>query len=99
MAIWIDPSGEETRALEAATEWQGKKVIEIGCGDGRLTQRLASLNPSMIEALDADKALVRSARINLPAEYVQKVKFQVGQAESLKFKPGTFDTALFSWSL
>ena len=99
MAIWIDPSGDETKALQAATEWQGKKVIEIGCVDGRLTQRLASLNPSMIEALDTDKTLVGTARINLPAEYVQKVKFQVGQAESLKFRPGTFDTALFSWSL
>ena len=43
MSIHVDPEGNEVRALERVAEWRRKRVLEIGCGGGRLTLRLAAL--------------------------------------------------------
>jgi len=43
MALRIDPEKNEVHALKAMTDWRKKRVIEIGCGNGRLTRRLAQL--------------------------------------------------------
>lgn len=47
MAIKVDPEQNEVRALERVTHWCRKDVIEIGCGDGRLTLHLAWLGAFM----------------------------------------------------
>ncbi|SRR5258707_11808846 len=99
MALVIDPAKDEVRALRQAAQWLGKEVIEIGCGDGRLTLRLASLGPSHIEALEPTPALIRAARDYLPAPYAEKIHYHVGHAEKLKYPEGTFDIAVFSWVL
>jgi|SRR5581483_2629475 len=99
MALVMDPAGAEIRALKRAVEWRDKHVIEIGCGDGRLTQRLASLGVEKILALEADAALVRNARRQLPKRFIGRVHFRVGQAEHLPAKGGQFDLAVFSWVL
>jgi cyclopropane fatty-acyl-phospholipid synthase-like methyltransferase len=41
MTVRIDPEGNETDALFALVELEGQEVLEIGCGDGRLTWRYA----------------------------------------------------------
>jgi ubiquinone/menaquinone biosynthesis C-methylase UbiE len=99
MALSMDPAGDETLALEKATEWTGKRVLEIGCGEGRLTLRLASLGPAGIVAIDPDPDLIKSARANLPEAERGRIQFHVSQAQDLKYKPGTFDTVVFSWAL
>jgi ubiquinone/menaquinone biosynthesis C-methylase UbiE len=99
MALVIDPARDEVRALKTIAEWRGKQVIEIGCGDGRLTLRLASLGPARLEALEPGPQLIRAARQNLPERYAEKVHYHVGQAEKLKYPQATFDIAVFSWVL
>jgi ubiquinone/menaquinone biosynthesis C-methylase UbiE len=95
----VDPAGDEIRALAKAAEWTGKRVLEIGSGEGRLTLRLASLGPAEIVAIDPDPDSIKAARKSLPASEKQRVKYHVGQAQNLKYKPGTFDTVVFSWAL
>jgi ubiquinone/menaquinone biosynthesis C-methylase UbiE len=99
MALIIDPAKEEVRALRKATNWRGKRVTEIGCGDGRLTLRLASLGPWKIQALDPDPKLIHNARKNIPERYADRIDYHLGHAEKLKFSAGTFDIAVFSWVL
>lgn len=99
MTVTIDPDGVETRALAGATTWRGKQVIEIGCGDGRLTQRLVSLGASEVHALDPEAKLIHAARKNLPKRYAKRIEFQVGNAERLAFPSNRFDLAVFSWVL
>ena len=99
MTLTMDPAGDETRALEKATEWTGKRVLEIGCGEGRLTLRLASLGPAGIVAIDPDPDSIKSARKALPASEKHRINYRMGQAQNLKYKPGTFDTVVFSWAL
>jgi len=99
MALIIDPAKDEIRALKKAVDWRGKRVLEIGCGDGRLTLRLASLRPLKIEALDPDAKLIRAARKDLPARFAKRIHYQIGNTGYLKFPDSTFDILVFSWVL
>ena len=99
MVLIIDPAKDEVRALKKAIDWREKRVLEIGCGDGRLTLRLASLGPQQIEALEPDAKLIRAARKALPARYAKRIHYRVGSTAHLKFPENTFDIVVFSWVL
>lgn len=98
MTLRIDPEKNEVHALKAMTTWRGKRVLEIGCGNGRLTQRLANLG-AQVDAIDANKELIATAKKELPARLAERVKFKVGSALELKYPKPTFDIVVFAWSL
>ena len=99
MPLIIDPAKVEAQALKQAVAWRGKRVLELGCGAGRLTLRLASLGPSRIDALDPDPDEIRLARRNLPARLRGLIHYGVGQAEHIRKSDGAFDIVVFSWAL
>ena len=99
MALVIDPAGDEIRALRGITNWRGKRILEVGCGDGRLTLRLAEFNPEKIIAFDPDPKLIRTARRTLPKKYDKRIEYRVGSAEHVKQKANLFDIVVFSWVL
>ena len=98
MPLYIDPEQNEVRALKQATDWRGRRVLEIGCGDGRLTRRLARLG-ARVRAIDPDAALIRAARRGLPKRFASQVRFQVGRSGRLEYPRETFDIVVFSWVL
>jgi ubiquinone/menaquinone biosynthesis C-methylase UbiE len=99
MTLKVDPARNELRALKRVTSWRGKQVLEVGCGDGRLTQRLASLGAAKIIALDPDAKLIRIARQNVAERFAHRISFRVGHAERLSFRANSFDRVVFSWVL
>ena len=99
MALIIDPAGGEIRAMKTIVNWRGKRVLEVGCGDGRLTLRLAAFNPAKIIAIDPAFESIRTARKILPEKYKDKVEYHVGNAEHVKQKSDLFDIVVFSWVL
>ena len=98
MALRIDLEKHEVHALKAMTDWRNKRVIEIGCGSGRLTRRLARLG-AQIEAIDPDRKLIATAKKDLPGHLSDRMRFKVGSALDLKYPKQTFDIAVFSWVL
>jgi ubiquinone/menaquinone biosynthesis C-methylase UbiE len=98
MALRIDPEKNEVNALKAMTDWRDKRVLEIGCGNGRLTRRLANLG-AQIEAIDPDRKLLAIAKKDLPARLSDRMRFKVGSALDLKYPKQTFDIVIFSWVL
>jgi 2-polyprenyl-3-methyl-5-hydroxy-6-metoxy-1,4-benzoquinol methylase len=98
MTLRIDPEQNEIRALKSVANWRGKDVLEVGCGNGRLTLRLARLGAN-IRAVDPDPKLIRTARKNLPERFAGRVRYQVGNAEQLKYSNDTYDLVVFSWVL
>jgi len=98
MAIKVDPEAREVAALRRVANWDGKRVLEIGCGDGRLTLRLAGLGADLV-ALDPDRLLIRKAREGLPNRYSRQVKYSVGSASRLRLPSASFDIVVFAWSL
>ena len=99
MTLVMDPARAEIEALKQITDWRGKRVLEVGCGNGRLTLRLAGFNPEKIIAFDPDSKLIRTARKNLPEKFNEKIEYRVGNAEHVKQKEDQFDIVIFSWVL
>ncbi len=97
MPLRIDPEENELRALRRAASWRRKSVLEIGCGDGRLTLRLARLG-ARVTAIDPDRSLLAKARRQLPDRLSRRITYRVGKAEDLRFPGGSFDLVIFSWS-
>lgn len=91
------PSGMEVRLIQRFARLTGRSVLELGCGDGRLTLQFAPL-ASRVVAIEPDPARIALARRAAAAEGISNVTFRVGSAERLRVG-GTFDVALFSWSL
>jgi 2-polyprenyl-6-hydroxyphenyl methylase / 3-demethylubiquinone-9 3-methyltransferase len=98
VAIIIDPEQNEVRALQHIPDWPGKRVIEIGCGSGRLTLRLAQLGAN-VYALDPNLEQIEIARTELPKKYSGRVHYDVGGAEHVARGSESFDLAVFSWVL
>ncbi len=94
----VDPEGVELTVIHKMFPPAGKRLLEIGCGDGRLTQGLAERAASVV-AIDPDRRAVARARRTLARHLRGRVRFDVGRAESLPYADGTFDAAIFSWSL
>lgn len=98
LPIAIDPQERELRALGRLARWKNRRVLEIGCGDGRLTQRLASLG-AIVSAIDPGAANLRKARASLTRRTVQRITYRLGQAERLPYRAREFDIVVFAWSL
>ena len=98
MTFYKDPERSETKHLHKFADVAGKRVLEIGCGEGRLTWRYASASLSTI-GLDPKKDAVRVATIDRPSDLADKVHFANAQAEHIPFHKETFDIAILAWSL
>jgi len=93
-----DPEGSHLAALHRLADFHDLRVIELGCGDGRLTVPVARDARSVL-AFDPDEEAVGRAVRNLPAELADRVAYRVASGKAIEVEPGSFDLALFSWSL
>ena len=98
MVFAIDPENVETRVIHELVEFRGRRVLELGAGDGRLTWRYADLAASVL-AIEPKALLVDLARAATPARLRDRVTFEVADASTFEPPPGAFDVALFSRSL
>ena len=98
MAVVIDPEQAETRVIHELIDFSGTDVLEVGCGDGRLTWRYADRTRSVL-ALDLDAAAIERARASLPEPLRRTVTFQVADILTVELAPATFDVVVFSHSL
>ena len=99
MALRIDPSKVEIRMLKQAVDWEGKHVLEVGCGEGRLTQRILGMGVRRIMAIDTNVERISKAERNLPAPLKRMVTFRAVQAAEIIYPSSTYDIVLFSWVL
>jgi 2-polyprenyl-3-methyl-5-hydroxy-6-metoxy-1,4-benzoquinol methylase len=100
MAIVKDPEGNETSTLHAMVDFKGLHVLEIGCGEGRLTWRYAN-EAVAVTAIDPDGEAVEKARANTPEKLKGRVNFIESTIEDY-VESGSerrFDLAIFAWSL
>ena len=93
----LDPEGVHLAALRRLGDFGRQRVLELGCGDGRLTLGIAQ---------DATRARLRPGRRGgrtrrrlLPAQLADRVTYQVASGKEIEIKPHSFDLVVFSWSL
>jgi 2-polyprenyl-3-methyl-5-hydroxy-6-metoxy-1,4-benzoquinol methylase len=94
MALTEDPEGNEARALSRMVpSFAGLRVLEIGCGDGRVTRYFAADALSVV-AIDPDADAIEAVKADWPAVDARAI----GVAD-LELPPRSIDVAIFSWSL
>jgi len=100
MTIRVDPENNETRALFNMADFSSQRVLEIGCGDGRLTWRYAGRAKHVI-AIDPFAEAIKQARENMPVELKGRVEFHQFAFEEFAAASqpsSTFDRVILSWS-
>jgi 2-polyprenyl-3-methyl-5-hydroxy-6-metoxy-1,4-benzoquinol methylase len=100
MAIRLDPENNETRALFDLADFTGRQVLEIGCGDGRLTRHYATSAARVTAIDDFSDGIVR-AQQSLPDALRDRVEFRHVAFEDFAAagEPSVFDIVILSWSL
>jgi ubiquinone/menaquinone biosynthesis C-methylase UbiE len=101
MDVRTDPEENETHALlTLAGRLDGKRVLEVGCGDGRLTWRYAS-RTGRVTAIDPDPDKLQRAVKDCPASLRGRVELlNLGLEEyAAGAHSDRFDLAILAWSL
>ena len=100
MTIRADPENNEPNALFALADFNSRRVLEIGCGDGRLTWRYAD-RAARVTAIDPFEGSIAHARENTPDNLKSRVEFRhIGFDHfAATSESSTFDIAILSWSL
>ena len=97
MTLQKDPEGTETIFLKQGTVFTNRRVLEIGCGDGRLTWRYARSVGSVV-AFDLDIETLKEAAAARPIDLDNNVSLLQASSINLPFPNATFDIALLAWS-
>ena len=93
-----DPKGFEKKTLHKFVDFANARVLEIGCGEGRLTWKYAAAS-TLTVGMDPDQNALRIARADSPYDLREKVRFTRATARYLPFSKETFDIAVLAWSL
>ena len=98
MSLQRDPENFEGKTLHRTVDLKGKRVLEVGCGEGRLTWKYAGAS-SLTVGFDPDHAALRIARADSPSDWHKHVHFVGASAKRIPFAKETFDIAILAWSL
>jgi ubiquinone/menaquinone biosynthesis C-methylase UbiE len=89
----LDRENVEIGTIRRYTPLEGKRVLEVGCGDGRVTALLSEEAGDLV-AIDPDEESIVEAR-----DHIKGVDFRVGSGETLEFDNESFDLVMFTMSL
>jgi SAM-dependent methyltransferase len=79
-------------AFEAVAEVSPTRVLEVGCGEGELAERLLHELETDVVAIDQSKRMVELTR-------ARGVEARLGDVQALPFADGEFDCAVAAWML
>jgi ubiquinone/menaquinone biosynthesis C-methylase UbiE len=97
MAMRKDTAQIERRYLLDMMDIEGKRILEIGCGDGRMT-RLYADDAHHVVAIDVGLDELKQALETSPEQLTNTVDFMAGSAIMMPFATGSFDHVVFAWS-
>ena len=91
--IYRDVTGPDARelAVQAVLEVEPSRVLEVGCGEGELAQRLTA-EVGTVVAIDQSPRMVELSA-------ARDVDARVGDVQELPFPDESFDAALAAWML
>ena len=98
MSLQKDPDRNEIKYLRKFVDFNDKRVLEIGCGEGRLTWQYARDARSVV-AVDLDHDSLRVAKVDRPSSLENQIGLACADSEHLPFSKEKFDIAVLAWSL
>lgn len=93
-----DAAGTEAAVINAVAPPRGMRVLDVGCGNGRLT-RFAAAEAAFVYAFDPNADALAQAEAALADELRERVRFGVHDIDALDVAHERFDLALCGWSL
>ena len=93
-AAWESATGPDPRelALAAVAEVAPRRVLEVGCGRGEQSERIAQEFGADVVAVDQSERMVELTR-------ARGIDARLGDVQSLPFPDDCFDCALAAWML
>ena len=98
MTRTIDEQKREIQALTRLVDLRNQRVLDVGCGDGRLAILMAELGASVV-GIDPDGEAITEARTKASGSPSTSVSFLVADVNSVTLPPSAFDVVVFSRSL
>jgi ubiquinone/menaquinone biosynthesis C-methylase UbiE len=92
------PALDELREYGGVGLVRRKRVIDVGCGDGRMALGCAPYAAEVV-GVDPDPEAIRLARRKARELGVANTEFKVGVAQQLPFADEYFDVVILSWTL
>lgn len=91
----LDPTGQFIRNITEHCNINGKTILEVGCGKGRITEDLAR-HARKVTAIDPDQESLAAARTRIVANNIEFIRCG---GETLDFPGKTFDVVIYTLSL
>jgi SAM-dependent methyltransferase len=93
-AVWQGATGSDPKEVLWRTleEWQPKRLLEVGGGQGELSERIQAELGAEVTFIDLSPRMVELAR-------ARGIDAQQGDAQELPFEDRTFDTVVAAWML
>ena len=93
-ALWQGATGTDPKEVlwRTIAEWQPKRLLEVGGGQGELAERIQSELGANVTFLDLSPRMVELAQ-------ARGIDARQGDAQELPFADGTFDTVVAAWML
>lgn len=100
MSLQRDSDRNEIKFLRKFVDLNAsrKRVLEVGCGEGRLTWQYVNETKTTL-AIDSDRDALRVARVDCPSGLEDKVHLACADSIQLPFAKEKFDIAILAWSL
>jgi len=101
MRLWTNffaAGGAEFAAIARHSNFRGKDILDIGCGNGRMAIKLAEEARS-VTGVDLDAKLVDFAVDYAKSNSVPNLHFAEMSATELQFADESFDLVLMPWML
>jgi SAM-dependent methyltransferase len=92
--IYADVTGPDARELlfQAVAEATPASVLEVGCGEGELSERMTTALSAEVIAIDQSERMVELTR-------ARGVDARVGDVQELPFADSSFDVVVAAWML
>ena len=97
MGRMADPHEREVEVLNRLITFRGMDVLDVGCGEGRTSRRIARTAASVV-GIDPDEELVELAR-DLPPEEGCQLTLLADNVVTLDLPAESFDAVIFTRSL
>ena len=100
MNVVADPEGTSALVIKEFADLKDKRILEIGCGKGRITFPLAEI-ADHITAIDPAVEDIEHAIDVTPGLLKGKIEFSATGIEDFNLQDGSpqYDLCLFTWSL
>ena len=100
MAIHYESDKKIIKLLNESIDFGGKRVLDVGCGDGAITIPLAAATERTV-GIDPDIERTTSARENAPSDLDGRLEFIDTSIDEYNFADTSspYDIALYLWSL